>query len=265
MTCLGARLVIGLAALTALVCSVDCSFDTLPETTPLGGDGGADSDRSASPPGPPVTPDASASPSGPTVDVKPDCPPHLQGFAPQWRPPTPFAQGLCTPAQIEAMVTCARDPTAAPSACKVVYADSVNRACGTCLLSRVDDAAYGPLIASGDDGVIAPNVAGCIARAEGDLSGAGCGAQVQAADDCLAAACALPCSDDLLPQCVSEARATVCAAYVSPATCADAALAPGGAAEACAMHTPFSRLADAIRVSTLFCGASPSDAGASGG
>lgn len=186
-------------------------------------------------------------------------------FAPSWKAPSPFGQRICSADQVQAILSCIFDPNADQAACAAVNADENNQACADCLLTPDTAKALGPLVTRGQ--VASLNVAGCIANAARDRTANGCGAKVQAASDCVDAACndTMPCTDaGGVADCEKRARTSSCASFVTASdACAGPLLASDGGAHECAVGDASTFLSDAIRLGTLFC-AGVADAGSDG-
>lgn len=217
----------------------------------------------------------------PPIDVTPPRPdaarpgwpcyeqPDLSSLTPTWKAPSPFGQTSCSPAQVEAILSCYLDPNADPTFCSAVNADKTNQPCGDCLITPDTAKALGPIVVHGTVGSV--NQSGCLANASGDTTSNGCGAHLEALGDCLSAACYQslteigPCPDSGFldyKTCPDTARRTVCATYAAAASCADALLAVDGGAHDCAVGDASTLVADAIRIGKLFCAGKP-DGGAS--
>jgi hypothetical protein len=63
------------------------------------------------------------------------------------------------------------------------------------------------------DVAVQPNVSGCISLVEADSVGGGCGARLQAVDECEAAACAHCSTLDSFVKCTAGAAMNLCANY----------------------------------------------------
>lgn len=202
-----------------------------------------------------TTPDAKKDTSTPPVDV---CEPgSISGFTPTWKVPAPFHASSCTTTQVDTLM-CLFDSAADPTACDTAVKAAANQTCFNCIFTQSTATAPGPVIITGSLGSI--NLAGCIARASGNVTSTGCGAKVQAADQCGDAACEANCpiddtdngeSLDARNQCTTDAASTVCATYDADSLCAEDLLLPDGGAAACAQGTDF--LSRATAIAKLFC------------
>jgi hypothetical protein len=111
-----------------------------------------------------------------------------------WAPPTAFGQNACSPTQLTAYQTCLGSAT---GDCSAFRADSANAACVGCLETDLAAEAHGPILTqmvSGQLTVVDLNGGGCQAHYDGDTSATGCGAQINASNDCTVQACGT-CSD----------------------------------------------------------------------
>ncbi len=178
----------------------------------------------------------------------------VSGFVPTWRPPTGAWQGKCTALQVETYVGCLFSQAQNDSLCRDYLVRSDNAVCSQCLLSALDDPAYGPFVRLGPN-AITVNVEGCVALITNDAKSSGCGAKAQAVGECRSAACAPSCplsdqaSVNVLHQCEAAADKSVCKSYLAAAACLPPLL-EGAAAQCAAGPTP---LAVATNVAKLFC------------
>lgn len=191
-------------------------------------------------------------------------PNELPGFvSPKWTPPAPFGLDACTSAAVETIIGCYFDAKADEEACDAFLNDAANADCVACLITESTASELGPVVLTTTSGYM--NVAGCIANIQGDRSAAGCAAKYQAASTCQEESCAQNCSGTgdvavaALEACAAKAATGVCAAFSGPAKCADALIAPGGAAEKCTRGHDFSK--DGVTLGMLFCTARPRDGG----
>ena len=180
----------------------------------------------------------------------------MTGFTPTWRPPTGLAQQQCTNAQVEHLVMCFLDDRADQIACTLASRDKANDACATCVARTDREAPLGPLVNGISE--VNLNFAGCIASMEPNITNTGCGAKVQAFDECAESACPMPVTDPITFRarkgCVDAARRWVCNAFAAGAACAQELTAPGARAEVCRLGGPASFTEDATRYGKLFCG-----------
>lgn len=167
-----------------------------------------------------------------------------------WAPPTPFGQGACTAAQVQAYVSCSTG-----GGCASFRADPSNAACLGCLETDVAAAAHGPFVTqTGDAGVavVEVNYGGCQAHFDGQDGATGCGAQFNANNDCFTQECAA-CSDFANPsqsgptgECWAVANDVgTCSADRQTTPCGEELYDPDGAAVSCADPSTFV---------TLWCG-----------
>jgi hypothetical protein len=247
---------LGLVSGAALIClfAYGCSSSDSTVTpaadagTSSGGDSGSTTKKDSG-----GTPDTDGGDeTGDTCTADADA---VKDFAPNWIPPSGKAQGKCTDAQVEALLSCELDPAADQTACKAVIADKNNKDCGTCLESQTGDAKYGPIIIG--DGVVQINYAGCIALLEPDVTADGCGAKYQALGECTDTACQCPVTDDATfadrNKCLTKAETTVCKSFQADAGCDTDLVAAGAPAEACDISGG-EFIDNAIVYGKFFCG-----------
>jgi hypothetical protein len=254
------KMSLGLVSSAALVMMLTygCSSDS--STTPPatdGGGGGSDSGggKDTGKPQPDTgTPD----------ECKPG---DVADFTPSFKTPAPFSQKKCSNAQVDALL-CLFDANADQETCTKLVDDPANDDCFKCIYTASSSKELGPVIITGSLGSL--NIAGCVARAEGDVTDKGCGAKVQAADQCgdeaCDANCPVPENDDAAldarNKCTEDASTTVCQEFSDAAKCAEALLQEGGAAEECAQGQDFLERANAI--AKLFCAGGVSTDGGDG-
>lgn len=190
----------------------------------------------------------------------------VSSFTPNWRRPAPFGQGRCSATQVDALL-CLFDAAADPTSCNDLFDDAANQDCVECIYTDSNASQRGPVVIDGNFGTL--NVAGCIANATGNVTASGCGAKVQASDECTAAACDPTCpldeyddtSFELYSRCREEAESQGCAAFANAATsCSDATTQPGGVAAVCVNGSDF--LDNLSVIAKLFCLKSFVDGGA---
>ena len=148
-------------------------------------------------------------------------------------PPNP-PRAVCTVGQIQTLYDdCWGDGGA--SACSAFKGDTTNSPCVDCMLTPSTASTWGAMVTS-PSGLVIPNVGGCIAvlaaadaGGAADDGGAGCGAEVQAAELCQEQSCALPCQGAStaaglieLQQCEDQAATSTCETEVQAALCASA-------------------------------------------
>ncbi len=193
--------------------------------------------------------------------------PDVLDFTPSFKTPAPFNQGKCSDAQADALL-CLFDAAADQAACSKLVDDPSNDDCFKCIYTASSSKELGPVIITGSLGSL--NIAGCIARVSSDVTDQGCGAKVQAFDQCVDEACNanMPCPEsegdalEARKACEQTAGTTVCASFAAAAHCADVLIADGGAAHVCAETGDF--VADAKRLAHFFCGGIVVDGGADG-
>ena len=179
------------------------------------------------------------------------CPPKdMTNFQPHWVPPIPAHQGMCTQAQVDGFASACLGSSATMTMCNqfgVSYA-----ACYGCLPTKSTASEYGPLVVYqfpgfDDDDV---NIGGCIAAAQSDTSGTGCGGSVAASDECEREACNICGSYPAFATCVEVATTGTCGSWVQAATTCGGALT--GAAVECVPGTTGIALFESV--ATVMCG-----------
>ncbi len=192
--------------------------------------------------------------SAPPVD---GCEPgSVSGFTPTWKAPNAPHANKCTATQVEALL-CLFDANANQTTCQTTVDDPANDTCFKCIYTASTSAKLGPIVITGSLGSL--NLAGCIAAAEGNTTSSGCGAKVQAADQCgdeaCDANCPVPEGDDAALDarnaCVEQAATTVCQSFTTDAECAETLVAAGGTAAVCGSGSTF--LDRAIAIAKFFC------------
>ena len=148
-------------------------------------------------------------------------------------PPNP-PRSVCTVTQIQTLYDdCWGDGGA--SACSAFKDDTTNSPCVACMVTPSTASTWGAVVMF-PSGLVIPNVGGCIAvlaaadaGGAADDGGAGCGAEVQAAELCQEQSCALPCQGAStaaglieLQQCEDQAATSTCETEVQAALCASA-------------------------------------------
>jgi hypothetical protein len=141
--------------------------------------------------------------------------------AASWHPPR-SPSSACTPRELEAYYGACFSPGATKASCAPFESDPVRAACVACVITNADAAALGPMLRWPNQAV-QPDIAGCLALADGDSSASGCGASYFAQQQCEYTACA-SCSDQRqFDACAAAAQAGACAPLVQAAACAGAA------------------------------------------
>ena len=147
------------------------------------------------------------------------CVPELPAcWRPTWKPPKAPVPHACTEAQImEDIAKCWGD-TADPD-CDVFERDPANGVCLECIYSIEDDPRHGAVVFLNSRRVRA-NEAGCISLVDGDDSPNGCGAKLQASQQCSAASCA-QCSAnrDAYNDCWDQTFSSTCVFVHTDAVC----------------------------------------------
>ena len=215
-----------------------------------------------------VTPvdDAGDVDSGGPTECKPG---PVTGFTPTWHPPK-AATPSCTTALIVSFGKCldaqsATDPACAPWGAS---ADAAHKSCGACFFSKDTDAKWGPNLEYTASKTQQNNVSGCIALATKDVSATGCGAKVQASNECAGASCKPNCPTssqeevDALNACSEQAAGTVCKTFADASnTCIDE-IADAGTADKCFVADSATFGDQFVAVATVFCGGAAADAAA---
>jgi hypothetical protein len=156
-------------------------------------------------------------------EVSARCTPSLpDAFVPSWRPPRQPVWA-CTTGQIQNYYDACQGRGATAPSCEGFESKIENTPCIQCLITTESRMTYGPYI-RWPNGAVSANVAGCVAWAESDLGGGGCGARLMALDQCENVACG-ECTltnaaeKDAFDRCKNAARETLCKPYVEAATC----------------------------------------------
>ncbi|HEX7666249.1 MAG TPA: hypothetical protein VF407_17105 [Polyangiaceae bacterium] len=178
-----------------------------------------------------------------------------------YHPPTGAHQGKCDDDGIEAYVDCRKNSN--PVSCEYITTGE-GAGCLPCIETASSAAAWGPVVLSGSsDATAFVNEPGCLALALGEgTSAQGCGASLQKAMNCEAAACGVNCagaSAAAATACAETAENSGCSAFTAAATTA-CAVDAGGAQDLCYMQTTEdggpaeSEFDYAARVAKFFCG-----------
>lgn len=157
------------------------------------------------------------------------CTPTLPtGYMPPTFVPPVTTDTACTPDQVQAYYDACFGSSASSAKCSPFVA--ANGPCAQCMETPSNEAAYGAVISLANSTAVA-NVAGCIAKIDGDTSATGCAAKVQAAQRCQYDACGPVCPIDkstssaentsfkAFTDCESAASSGDCAAENAAATC----------------------------------------------
>lgn len=179
-------------------------------------------------------------------------------FAPAWQTPEPWKQGVCTATQIGDFYTACLTPPISATACQAFV--QANGTCAPCLQSQETDPTSSAIVWHEKMAYWTVNVAGCIAQAMGDPSGAGCGAAYGDAIACRQASCnacwqaqGTSASFQDFSDCETLAGSTTCQTYAEavPTKCGNLAKS---AASVC-MPSSSATAQDAyMQVAPLFCG-----------
>jgi hypothetical protein len=145
----------------------------------------------------------------------------VASFVPSWKPPKAHADA-CTQAQIDAYLQDCLGSAATSQTC-APFQSGAGRTCAQCILSHSTDPQLGPLVSDGN--YVTANIAGCIALATHDSTGAGCGGKLEAIQQCESAACTANCpvtddaSEQALNDCTEASDTGGCATYAAAAEC----------------------------------------------
>lgn len=179
--------------------------------------------------------------SGPAVTCAPG---DVAGFTAKWKAPRAH-KDACSQVQIDTYLTACLGSTSSAAKC-APFQMGAGKVCGDCISSKDTDATLGALISHG--GYVVVNVAGCVALADNDLTGARCAGKLLARDQCAAAACAANCpvTDDAslteLGACtdVADGAGGGCETHATAAvSCAAGLNEAGGAAATCLGNADF--------------------------
>jgi hypothetical protein len=209
--------------------------------------------------------DGGTSRDGSYSDANGCLPGDISDFKPAWKPPTPFNQGVCSPAEVTQFRKACIGASSTSDCNAFTSTSGASYKCGKCILSYESADHYGPLILH--KGWVELNIAGCIANAMNDPTGVKCAANVQFVRQCELAACAVNCpvtnqpSLDQLNACTGIADDSICRTYLEGAACI-LQLPDAGALGRCVDDQPFDVHFDEIV--GLFCGGGL-DAGGAGG
>jgi len=184
------------------------------------------------------------------------CSPSLaSSFTPAWNAPTRAASPPCSTAALGEYFDRCLDPTADAGACQPWKTSNV--ACTQCI-EPANNA--GPVQRYPEHRYTALNVAGCLAVARGDTSGAGCGAAFSASVECQREAC-FNCLDQgagerAFRSCQAQARDGVCQTYEGQVTpkCGVGYQAPDAGAYACFQQPGDTLKSQYVRLMGVFCG-----------
>ncbi len=181
-------------------------------------------------------------------------PPATVTFTKTWRAPHAH-QNACTQANIDLFrKVCLGQQSDGGAACKAFTGTAAGKACEECIIPSTGTA-LGALLVTG--GFVSPNVAGCVAIAQGTVAdGAGCASASLFLSECRAVACGA-CSKDpattteMINACDTAADQGACSKESTAAGCLDALQDAGGAAGNCLSGTDFDSTYSAIV--PIFC------------
>lgn len=178
----------------------------------------------------------------------------VAGFSPTWKLPNALHANKCTAQQVDDIMAACAGPSSTVSACDSAMAAAPT--CSGCLVTAESATTYGAIITTMNGDVWNLNVAGCIARTANDVTSTGCGAKVQASDQCQGKACDANCASAPINDyftCESDAIGTGggCASYETAAGCRTTAFAAASAT--CDPSSGIDFYDNAIRYGKLFC------------
>jgi hypothetical protein len=183
------RLVVGLVVGSAFALVVACSSSSSPppSETP-----DAQADVSTTPIDASGVVDATMMTSSDAADASACAnPPDPVGYMHTWQPPN-VQKGKCTAAQLDDLKNEYFGPSATPSS-RMTF-EMNNPDCAACVITNNTDSSQGAVTRYvGNGQVFNPNIAGCVALVDGDLSANGCGAKIQADKDCETVTCFAAC------------------------------------------------------------------------
>ncbi|MGH7293963.1 MAG: hypothetical protein ACRELB_03470 [Polyangiaceae bacterium] len=179
-------------------------------------------------------------------------------FSPDWQTPETWKQNVCSTAQITAFYSACLTPPISATACDAFV--QANGTCAPCLQSQDTDPTSSAMVWHEQMKYWTVNVAGCIAQATGDPSGAGCGAAYGAAIACRQSSCnacweaqGTTATFQQFSDCETQAGSTTCQTYATavPTKCGNLAKS---AASVC-MPSSSATAQDAfMQIAPLFCG-----------
>lgn len=178
----------------------------------------------------------------------------VSGFTPAWKAPNALHANKCTAQQVDDIMAACAGPSSTVSACNTAMGAAAT--CAGCLVTSETAAAYGAIVTTLGGDVWNLNVAGCIARTANDVTSTGCGAKVQASDQCQGVACDANCATAPINDyftCESDAIGVGggCATYETAAGCKTTAFA--GTSATCDPSAGADFYDNAIRYGKLFC------------
>jgi hypothetical protein len=257
--------VIGSAGFVSAI-AFGCSSSTTNTTPDDGGTTVADSGKKDAP-----TIDTGAGDGGGDICT----PPTTITYTKSWKAPHPH-QDACSQGNIDLFrKVCLGTQSDNGAACKSFTGTAAGKACEECIIPSTGTA-LGALLVTG--GFVSPNIAGCIAIAQGTVAdGAGCASASLYLSECRAVACGACAKDtnttaDMINACDQAADQGACTAEATAAGCLDTLADAGGAPGACLAGTDFDTTYTAIV--PVFCldttggdggTDAPSDAPADGG
>ena len=179
-------------------------------------------------------------------------------FQPAWQGPEQWKQNVCTAAQISGFYDSCLTPPISSAACKSFVQQNAN--CAPCLQSQETDATGAAVVWHEKMQYWTVNVAGCIARATGDATAAGCGASYAAAISCRQSSCnacwqaqGQSATFQQFSDCETMAGSTTCQTYAEavPAKCGNLDTPP---ASVCMPNSGATAQEAYMQIAPLFCG-----------
>lgn len=206
-----------------------------------------------------VVPDSGGRRDSGLVDI-PDsggdvcAPPATITYTKTWRAPHAH-KDACSQANIDLFPkVCLGQQADGGAACRSFAATAAGKTCEECIIPSTGTA-LGVLLVTG--GFVSPNIAGCIAIAQGTVAtGAGCASASLYLNECRSAACGACAKDPAttttqINACDQAADGAACAAEATAAGCLDGIADAGGAAGACLQGQDF--LTTYAAIAPIFC------------
>ncbi|HEY8039770.1 MAG TPA: hypothetical protein VIF15_08260 [Polyangiaceae bacterium] len=185
-------------------------------------------------------------------------PQSVASFQATWTPPEQWKQNVCSAAQVSGFYDACLSPPISVTNCQTFVQQ--NAACAPCLQSQETDAQASAVVWHEQKQYWTVNVAGCIARATGDATGAGCGAAYAAAIACRQQSCnacwaaqGTTTTFQQFSACEQQAGQSTCSTYAQavPGKCGDLTTGPPSA---CMPPSGATAKIAYMQVAPLFCG-----------
>jgi hypothetical protein len=179
-------------------------------------------------------------------------------FQPAWQAPEAWKQNVCSATQITGFYAACLTPPISAQTCQTFVQANAN--CAPCLQSQETDTTSSAIVWHEQDRYWTVNVAGCIARATGDATSAGCGAVYGAAIACRQASCnacweaqGTSATFQQFSDCESLAGSTTCQTYAQavPTKCGTLDQGP---ASVCMPSSSATAQGAYMQIAPLFCG-----------